>query len=40
MTSCGKTAIRVAVVALVLLAGRSVHAEYLRIQLKVYGLDC
>lgn len=39
MTSFGKTAIR-GVVALSLLAGKPVHAEYLRIELKVYGLDC
>jgi hypothetical protein len=39
VTSFGKTAIQ-GVVALFLLAGKPVHAEYLRIELKVYGLDC
>jgi len=40
MSSPGKIVIRAAVVAIVLLAGKPAHAEYLRIQLRVYGLDC
>lgn len=40
MTSRRKAAIRGVGFALFLLAGTSVRAEYLRIELKVYGLDC
>ena len=40
MTFLGKTASRGVVLVLFLLAGKTAHAEYLKIELRVYGLDC
>ena len=36
----GRSAVRSVALAGLLLAGTPLHAEYLRIQMRVYGLDC
>lgn len=40
MTFAGRSALRLIALAGLLIAVQPAHAEYLRIQLKVYGLDC